>query len=149
LNFQAAQLVIPARKVIGIPKICSLNSRFSRCGTSSSNTLEAFIMKLRSLFTTVAIGTAILLGGPAHAQGPDPCSTYACMAGISGDGGTGGPACTAGYTAFFSIQVWDPYYDAGSTASLRRGFLMGCPGANVATNEAILEGIIDLWMWVP
>jgi hypothetical protein len=106
-------------------------------------------MKLRSLFTTLAVGTAILVGSPAHAQAGDPCSVYTCMAGISGDGLTGGPACSAAYVTFFSMQVWDPYYDAGATASWRRGYMMACPGANFATNEGILQEIVDVWMWVP
>jgi hypothetical protein len=102
-------------------------------------------MKLRSLFTTLALGAAILMGAPAHAQGSDPCSVYACMAGISGAGASGGPACSAPYITFFAIQVWDPDYDPGATATARQEFMMTCPGANVLTNAAVLEGIIGIW----
>ncbi len=28
---------------------------------------------------------------------------------------------------YFAIQVWDPFYDPGSTAALRAGWLAGCP----------------------
>jgi hypothetical protein len=102
-------------------------------------------MKLRSLFTTLALGTAILIGSPAHAQGSDPCSVYTCMAGVSGSGASGGPDCVAPSITFFMIQVWDPYYDPGATSAARQEFLTTCPGADEPTNAAILEDIISIW----
>jgi hypothetical protein len=105
-------------------------------------------MKLRSLFTTLAICAAGLTFTPVHAQGSDPCSVYTCMAGLSGYG-FGGPACSASYTTFFEIVIFDPYFDPGATAAERRTFMMTCPGAQIATNATIMEQIIDTYMWTP
>ena len=71
------------------------------------------------------------------------------MAGISGAGATGGPACTAPIAAFHAIQIWDPEFDSGATAAARGAFLMTCPGAQVATNLAILDAIIKEWGYIP
>jgi hypothetical protein len=104
-------------------------------------------MKLRSLLSTLAIGTAIAIGAPAHAQGSDPCSVYTCMVGYSS--GAGGPGCTAAYFTFFSMQIWDPDFDPGATATERQQFLLTCPGATYGTNEGLLEGVISSWGGVP
>jgi hypothetical protein len=71
------------------------------------------------------------------------------MASISGAGTTGGPECTEAIAAFHAIQIWDPDFDSGATAAARRTFLMTCPGAQVATNAAILEAIITQWGYTP
>lgn len=99
-------------------------------------------MNLRTLLTAAAFGVAGLTLTPAHAQSVDPCAVYTCMAGISGSGTTGGPACAPATSYFFSLVVFDPYFDAPATAQLRRQYLMTCPGAQVATNAAILPAII-------
>lgn len=106
-------------------------------------------MKLRPLLAALTISATGLAVGTAHAQSADPCSVYTCMAGISGSGTTGGPACTAPIAAFHAIQVWDPEFDSGATATARRQFLMSCPGAQVATNLAIVEAIIAQWGYSP
>lgn len=106
-------------------------------------------MNPRTLLTALAICTTGLAVAPVHAQTADPCSVYVCMAGISGAGATGGPACTAPIAAFHAIQIWDPEFDSGATAAARRTFLMTCPGAQVATNAAILEAIITQWGYIP
>lgn len=106
-------------------------------------------MKLRTLLTTIALGTASLALAPARAQTVDPCTVYMCMAGISGVGASGGPACSAATDVFFDIAIFDPYFDAPDTAAARRQYLMTCPGATTATNAAILETIIATWFAVP
>lgn len=107
-------------------------------------------MKLHPLFVVLAFGTiAALAIAPVRAQSVDPCTVYTCMAGMSGSGTTGGPACTPATNYFFSLVVFDPYFDAPATAQLRRQYLMTCPGANVATNAAILHAIIAEWGSVP
>lgn len=106
-------------------------------------------MKLHSLLAAIAISTAGLTIGTAHAQGVDPCSVYTCMAGISGSGASGGPACTTPIAFFHSMQVWSPHFNSGATASWRRRYLMTCPGAQLPTNLAILNAIIAEWGYTP
>lgn len=106
-------------------------------------------MKPLVLIAAIAIGAAGLSFGPAHAQAADPCSVYICMAGISGAGATGGPACAAPIAAFHAIQVWSPHFNSSATAAARRNFLLTCPGAQVATNLAILNAIIAEWGYSP
>ncbi len=107
-------------------------------------------MKLRNVFASLALcAMTAFASTSARAQGVDPCSTYMCMAGISGFGATGGPICSASYTTFFLMQVWDPWFDPEATSTLRRGYLMSCPGANGPTNEGILSEIIAIWGMVP
>jgi len=106
-------------------------------------------MNPRTLLAALAIGATGLAVAPVHAQGADPCSVYVCMAGISGDGTTGGPECAGAIATFHAIQVWDPEFDSGSTATARRTFLMTCPGVQVPTNAAVLEGIIAQWGYTP
>jgi hypothetical protein len=71
------------------------------------------------------------------------------MAGISGAGASGGPACVPATTYFFSLVVFDPMFDPGATAELRRTYLMTCPGANVPSNAVLLNAIIAEWGAVP
>lgn len=107
-------------------------------------------MKPTCLLATLTVGIAALLTiAPVRAQSVDPCAVYTCMAGMSGDGATGGAACAPATTFFFSLVVFDPYFDAPATAQLRRRYLMTCPGANVATNAVILNAIIAEWGTVP
>lgn len=110
-------------------------------------------MKLRALFTTIAIG---LTTAPVHAQTVDSCTVYMCMAGISGFGASGGPACAPALTYWHSpapagLAVYHPPqgFNPPASAALRRGYLMTCPGANVATNTAVLNAIITEWGSVP
>lgn len=107
-------------------------------------------MKPTLLLATLTMGIATLLTiAPARAQSIDPCAVYTCMAGMSGDGATGGAACAPATTFFFSLVVFDPYFDAPATSQLRRRYLMTCPGANTGTNAAILNAIIAEWGTVP
>lgn len=106
-------------------------------------------MNLRALFAAFACVAAGLAIDSARAQSADPCTVYMCMAGISGAGKSGGPGCTSATTTFFSIVVFDPYFDAAATSMLRRQYLMTCPGATTATNAALLNAIIAEWGSVP
>lgn len=106
-------------------------------------------MQLRTLLAALTIGTIGLTAAAVNAQGVDPCSVYTCMAGVSGVGTPGGPACTAPIAAFHAIQVWDPEFDSGSTASARRQFLMQCKATQLPSNLAILNAIIAQWGYSP
>lgn len=107
-------------------------------------------MKRRTRSAVLALGVAAGLHmTPMHAQSSDPCAVYMCMAGISGAGASGGPACIPATTYFFSLVIFDPSFDAAATSQLRRSYLMTCPGANVATNAVLLNTIIAEWGAVP
>ncbi|OOG44975.1 hypothetical protein B0E52_06555 [Rhodanobacter sp. C06] len=112
-------------------------------------TTRSQVMQSRTLLAALAIGAIGLTVGNAHAQAADPCTVYTCMAGVSGVGTPGGAACTAPIAAFHAIQVWDPEFDSGSTATARRQFLMTCPGVQEPTNLAILNAIIAQWGYSP
>ena len=109
----------------------------------------ALIQHAPSALLALAVTAAGLTAAPVHAQSVDPCSVYTCMAGISGAGASGGSACVPATTYFFSLVVFDPWFDAAATSQLRRTYLMTCPGANVATNAALLNAIIAEWGSVP
>lgn len=113
-------------------------------------------MKLPSLLVVLAVGaTTTLAITPAHAQSVTPCDVYTCMAGISGSGTTGGPGCAPALAYWHApsptgLAVWTTYgFVAPASATLRRTYLSTCPGANVATNAAILNAIISQWGSVP
>lgn len=106
-------------------------------------------MRLRNLLLAASLLFMSLTNTPANAQGVDPCTVYTCMAGISGVGATGGPGCAPATEMFFSIVIFDPWFDGVATASARRTFLMTCPGAESAANAAILEAIITEWGAIP
>ena len=106
-------------------------------------------MQLRTLFATLAITTALSIT-PVHAQVVDPCTVYLCMTGISGNGLSGGPGCTAATTVFFNIAIYDESgFDAAATAAARTTYLETCNGAEVATNAALLTEVIKTWYSVP
>jgi hypothetical protein len=113
-------------------------------------------MKLRALFTTLALGAACLTTIPASAQTVDPCTVYLCMAGISGFGASGGPACApalaywhaptpAGLAVYHPPQGFNPPASAAS----REEYLLTCPGATTANNTAVLQAIMSTWGSVP
>lgn len=108
-------------------------------------------MKLRALFTTLTLGAACLTTAPTRAQTVDPCTVYMCMAGISGFGASGGPACAPALTYWHTaLAVYSPYFNPPASAARRRAYLTPtCPGANVGTNTAVLNAIMSQWGWVP
>jgi hypothetical protein len=113
-------------------------------------------MNPRAVVATVLLGTAASMNS-LHAQTPDPCSLYTCMAGMPGVVGlSGGPGCTA------SMQYWHTPAPAGlavyhppqgfnppASAALRRTFMSTCPGSNAATNAAVLNLIITEYGYLP
>jgi hypothetical protein len=107
-------------------------------------------MKLRPLLATVALGAACLTTVPSHAQGVDPCTVYMCMAGISGAGTSGGPACVPSLTYWHTaLAVYSPYFNPPASAARREAYLLTCPGATTATNAGVLSAIIAQWGSVP
>lgn len=106
-------------------------------------------MKLRTLCATLALplGIGVGLSAPTHAQAPEPCAVFMCMAGVSGYGASG-PECTPSIATFHAIQVWSPYFNSSATAAARRMYLSGCPGAT-GVNQGALEAIISTWGYSP
>lgn len=113
-------------------------------------------MKPRALFTTAALGAACLITNPTQAQTIDPCTVYLCMAGISGFGASGGPACApalvywhaptpAGLAVYHPPQGFNP----PASAARREAYLLTCPGATTASNTAVLQAIMSTWGSVP
>jgi hypothetical protein len=110
-------------------------------------------MKFRALATTLVLGAAACLAAPAQAQSVDPCSVYLCMAGISGFGLSGGPACAPAMVFWHAVSpaglaVWDavpPVFIPPASATLRETYLSTCPGANPDVTAAIIEA----WGWEP
>jgi hypothetical protein len=113
-------------------------------------------MKLRAFVATVVLGTVASVTS-VHAQAPDPCTLYNCMAGMPGVVGmSGGAACEPAFTYWHAIApaglaIYDPYdgFDSPGSAALRQTFLSGCPGSNDATNAAILQTIISEYGYIP
>lgn len=101
-----------------------------------------YSMKLCTLFTTLALGTAAsLTTAPAHAQ--DACPSFLCMAGKT-QGRDGGPGCITPVQAFFSPSLYiydEESIDWPATALNRTRFLAQCPSA-IGPNSAILTAII-------
>ncbi len=107
-------------------------------------------MQVRTLFAALALAAGLSIT-PAHGQTITPCEVYMCMAGLSGAGATGGPACAPALAYWHTVLVvYDSSgFDAPATALRRRTYLMTCPGAQVATNAAVLNAIITEWGSVP
>lgn len=114
-------------------------------------------MKLSTVFATIAVGTAVgLVSTAAHAVVIDPCTVYVCMAGISGSGLSGGPACApalvywhAPAPAGLAVYVYGVFVPPAS-AAMRGAFLKTCePGLDAPTNVAWYEAIIALWGSTP
>jgi len=110
-------------------------------------------MKLRALLITSVLGTVASLS-PVHAQAPDACTIYNCMAGISGYGTSGGPACTPSLIWWNTptdpaggLAVYDESgFDGLASYPVRETYLtVGCPQASIATNAAILQSIMNQW----
>lgn len=109
-------------------------------------------MELRTASITLALVLGVALAPPGNAQSVDPCSVHACMAGISGVGASGGPACAPATDFFFdSLVVWDwSGFDMPATWALRYMYMNYCPGVVAAPpNQAIAATIADVWYAVP
>ena len=108
-------------------------------------------MRVRAPGLVLGIGTAAMLAVmPLRAQRVDPCTVYTCMAGLSGSGAGGGPACAPALAYWHgALAVYSPLFNPPASAARRRAYLGSCPGARYAGNAAILETIIATWGWVP
>lgn len=113
-------------------------------------------MKMRAFVTAVSFAAFGMAMTPVHAQGVDPCTVYLCMAGISGFGASGGPACAPAITYWHTpspagLAVWGTYVFLPPASYARRLSYMtvGCPAANAATNAAVLQAIMTEWGSVP
>lgn len=111
-------------------------------------------MKLHTLFTTFALGTACLITTPAHAQAIDPCTVYMCMAGISGFGASGGPACApalvywhaptpAGLAVYHPPQGFNP----PASATQRMTYMESC--TTITVNPDVVSSIIAMYGSIP
>ena len=80
-------------------------------------------MQLRTLFATLIVATGLSIT-PALAQTVAPCNVYMCIAGISGFGATGGPACAQALAFWHApspagLAVWTTYgFMAPASAAL-------------------------------
>jgi hypothetical protein len=108
-------------------------------------------MKQPALLTILALSAACMTTAPVKAQTVDPCTVYMCMAGISGFGATGGPACAPALVYWHTaLAVYSPYFNPPASAARRRTYLApACPGANTSSNTAVLSAIMAQWGWVP
>lgn len=107
-------------------------------------------MKMRLLVVGLMFGAAALLDTPARAQTVDPCTVYTCMAGISGFGASGGPACTPTIAYWHSaLAVYSPFFNPPASAALRKAYMATCAGANTVSNAAVFTAIMSTWGWEP
>lgn len=108
-------------------------------------------MSMRPLFAALVLSAISVVATSTHAQTVTPCEVYLCMAGISGYGASGGPACTASYTYWHTaLAVYSPYFNPAASYARRRAYLETCkPGAITLTNAAVLEAILNEWGWIP
>lgn len=115
------------------------------------------VRKAKKLFVTatLTVGLGFGLSAPVHAQSVDPCTVYMCMAGISGEGATGGPGCAPALIFWHAIApaglaVWDYWgFDEIASYALRETYLSSCPGADYLSNAAIVQEILAEWGSVP
>jgi len=106
-------------------------------------------MELRHLLTAAALGAACLTTAAARAQTIDPCTVYLCMAGISGFGTSGGPACApalaywhaptpAGLAVYHPPQGFNP----PASAARRQTYMESC--VTTAVNPDVVAAIIGM-----
>jgi hypothetical protein len=106
-------------------------------------------MQLRALFVILTVAAG-LNPTSAQARPVTPCEVYTCMAGISGAGATGGPACASAVAYWHTaLAVYSPYFNPPASALRRRTYLMTCSGTHVATNATLLNTIISMWGYAP
>jgi len=113
-------------------------------------------MKFRALFITLALAAAYSPTATIRAQTIDPSTVYLCMAGVSGFGTSGGPACVPALTYWHSptpvgLAVYHPPqgFNPPASAARREAYMLTCPGATGETNTAVLQAIMSTWGSVP
>ncbi|MDA7418427.1 hypothetical protein PGB34_18820 [Xenophilus arseniciresistens] len=111
----------------------------------------------RTIALSIALGTAGLCA-PAHAQAPDPCALYLCMASVSGQGSpsasctsaiqfwhTPSPAGLAVWTYYPVVKFWEDI-----SYQVRQQYMNNCQGStNTPGNQAISNAIMSQWGRVP
>lgn len=103
-------------------------------------------MKIRALALGLLFGVAALCDTPAHAQTVDPCTVYTCMAGISGFGASGGPACAPAIAYWHSaLAVYSPAFNPPASAAVRKAYMASCEGGDTASNAAVFAAIMSTW----
>jgi hypothetical protein len=123
----------------------------NRIGDLLMNLLASSAVRTaRKLFVTFTLALGMTLGQntPAQAQSVDPCTVFICMAGISGFGATGGPACIPAIALWHTPEVLAIYdelgFDVPASIAVREAYLLSCPGV-VGPNIAIEEAIMAEW----
>ena len=106
-------------------------------------------MRLCGLLTIAALGTSCLVATPTRAQTVDPCTVYICMAGISGFGKSGGPACAPALAFWHApapagLAVYHPPQGFNPPASVvrRTTYLESC--ATTTVNPDVVSAIITI-----
>ncbi|TAA10829.1 hypothetical protein EA658_14045 [Pseudoxanthomonas winnipegensis] len=101
-----------------------------------------------ALFKVLLFLTSILCVGSAGAQDfTGPCVAVLCLAGKM-EGGEGGPGCVAAEQIYFSIRVFDPYYDPAATSAARMLYLQGCATEHLGQKEAV-NAVYGTWFSGP
>lgn len=109
-------------------------------------------MKLSISAALLALTAGMSFAPAVNAQAALPPDVFVCMAGISGIAGApGGPACvTAQQTFFDELVVYDEEgFDAPATAELRYMYMLMAPGAQLPSNLAIINGIVNIYYGTP
>lgn len=103
-------------------------------------------MKMRFFVVGLTFCIGAFFHAPAHAQTVDPCTVYTCMAGVSGFGASGGPACAPAIAYWHSaLAVYSPVFNPPASAALRKAYMATCVGANTASNAAVFTTIMSTW----
>lgn len=105
-------------------------------------------MKLNGLCAT-ALGAACLASTAAKGQTVDPCTVYMCMAGISGFGTSGGPACAPALAYWHAptpagLAVYHPPQGFNPPASVvrRTTYMESC--VTITVNPDVISAIIAM-----
>lgn len=111
-------------------------------------------MKLHALFTTFVLGAACLITAPTYAQTIDPCTVYMCMAGISGFGASGGPACTPALAYWHAptpagLAVYHPPQGFNPPASATRRMIYMNSCMTITVNPDVVSAIIAMHGSIP
>lgn len=111
-------------------------------------------MRLLALFTAFAFGATSLITTPTHAQTVDPCTVYMCMAGISGFGASGGPACTPALAYWHAptpagLAVYHPPQGFNPPASAARRMIYMDSCTTITVNPDVVSAIIAMHGSIP
>lgn len=89
-----------------------------------------------AVLSFIAVGAALALSQPAHADNDTACGAVLCLAGEAAGGG-GGSGCTGYLASYFSIRVFKGgEFKPGDTMSERGKFLNECSSADSGTRSS-------------